>query len=416
MKILISAYACSPYQGSEAGVGWNFIYGLAQHHLLTVFVEEEKFKSDITDWLARDKNSHMQKVDFIFIKKKRNRRLRKIWPPSYYYYYKKWHQSVYDYVRKNLIIEDYDLTHQLTMVGFREPGFLWKLEIPFVWGPVGGGGYFPMKFLPSLGKRGFFFYLAYNIINYLHAKYLRRPKFAAKIADSGFIAATKENSVFFEKHWKSKSVIIPEVGLYIETIPQSHLRISLNKKHQVINVVWCGQLIPRKGLIHALDAICLLKKRNRVHLHIVGGGELHKDLQRYSRDLGLASIVTFHGEVARSDAVKLMKECDIALITSLRDLTSTVLLEYLSVGKPVIAPRHCGFVDILDDSCGYLIPLKSPMQFSRTIANILDKIVDDPKELYGKSISAKQKAEEHNWQNKIAYLNDIYSERTKRNQ
>jgi hypothetical protein len=26
----------------------------------------------------------------------------------------------------------------LNMIGYREPGYLWKLNVPFVWGPMGG--------------------------------------------------------------------------------------------------------------------------------------------------------------------------------------------------------------------------------------------------------------------------------------
>ena len=44
------------------------------------------------------------------------------------------------------------------MVGYREPGYLWKIEKPFVWGPIGGLENSPWRFLPSLGIKGFMFY------------------------------------------------------------------------------------------------------------------------------------------------------------------------------------------------------------------------------------------------------------------
>ncbi|MBM9532177.1 hypothetical protein JWG42_18650, partial [Desulfoprunum benzoelyticum] len=51
LKVLISAYACSPYKGSEPGVGWGFVAELAKHHDLWVIVEEEKFRADIERYL-----------------------------------------------------------------------------------------------------------------------------------------------------------------------------------------------------------------------------------------------------------------------------------------------------------------------------------------------------------------------------
>ena len=164
MRILVSAYACSPYQGSEASVGWGFIYELSKLHELVVFVEEEKFRKDIEKYLNKNQGK-LRSVKFIFVRKKRNRFLRKLWPPSYYRYYKKWHKDVYEIAKKLQSQSKFDIAHQLTMVGFREPGYLWKLNIPFVWGPVGGMGYFPYRFIGKLGFKGFIYYLAYNFFN-----------------------------------------------------------------------------------------------------------------------------------------------------------------------------------------------------------------------------------------------------------
>ena len=94
LKVLISAYAASPYQGSEAGVGWGIICSLAEHHELHVIVEEEKFRADIERFLKLNP-ARLSNVRFYFIRKKRNRKLRRIWPPSYYWYYRSWQKSTY---------------------------------------------------------------------------------------------------------------------------------------------------------------------------------------------------------------------------------------------------------------------------------------------------------------------------------
>ena len=51
-----------------------------------------------------------------------------------------------------------------------------------------------------------------------------------------------------------------------------------------------------------------------------------------------------------------MQDADIALITSLRELTSTVI-ESLSLGLPVVCLDHCGFSDVIDESCGIKVPV-----------------------------------------------------------
>ena len=128
-KIIISAYACSPYQGSEAAVGWGIITALAKFHELHIIVEEEKFRHEIASYEAfygKTKN-----ITFYFIKKNRAKLLRKVWPPSYYWFYRIWQWKAYKLAKKLHQSIQFDIAHQLTMVGYREPGYLWKLPIPF---------------------------------------------------------------------------------------------------------------------------------------------------------------------------------------------------------------------------------------------------------------------------------------------
>lgn len=52
MKILVSCYACSPYKGSEPGMGWNFVREIARRHELHILVES-KFQNDIERYLVQ---------------------------------------------------------------------------------------------------------------------------------------------------------------------------------------------------------------------------------------------------------------------------------------------------------------------------------------------------------------------------
>ena len=49
----------------------------------------------------------------------------------------------------------FDLIHYVGMIGYREPGYLWKLGLPYVWGPVGGTNNAPqqlMERMPLIGR------------------------------------------------------------------------------------------------------------------------------------------------------------------------------------------------------------------------------------------------------------------------
>ena len=47
-KILVSAYGCEPFRGSEAGVGWNWILQMARHNEMYVIARKND-KNKIED-------------------------------------------------------------------------------------------------------------------------------------------------------------------------------------------------------------------------------------------------------------------------------------------------------------------------------------------------------------------------------
>ena len=91
MKILINCYACSPYKGSEPGMGWNFIKSLCRLHELHI-ITESKFQQDLNQYFE-EHPEEKPFYHFYFIEKERHKKLRKIWPPSYYWFYKAWQKK-----------------------------------------------------------------------------------------------------------------------------------------------------------------------------------------------------------------------------------------------------------------------------------------------------------------------------------
>lgn len=213
-KVLVSVYACSPHRGSEPGMGWSYLKLIADRNEVWAIVEEEKWRKDIEKYLS-EHPGEMKSVHWTFIHKPRARLLRKIWPPSYYWFYRIWQWKVY---KKAVSLHreiKFDIVHQLNMVGYREPGYLWKLNAPFVWGPVGGLGYTDIRLFPLLGFVGSLEFFARNVINWLQCHLMRRPKLAArKAAQTGvLIAATLENQREAKKLWGVDSTVLCEIGV-----------------------------------------------------------------------------------------------------------------------------------------------------------------------------------------------------------
>lgn len=405
MKILISAYACSPYQGSEPGVGWGFVSELAKHHELWVIVEEEKFRDDIERYLI-DNPDFGKRVRFYFIRKQRNRLLRKFWPPSYYHYYRRWHEDARDLGRNLNEIVHFDLMHQLTMVGFREPGYLWQIDLPFVWGPVGGLGSFPWRFLPTVGFYGALYYIGYNLYNALQARFMSRPRLAARRAGSALISCTPDNQREALRFWCCDSTVISEVGLPRAPVSKPVVR----EPAQPMRIIWTGLHLPRKALNLGLSALAS-QQEQLWELHILGKGPCSAAWQQAAERLGLGARCRFHGWLPRDEALSVMESAHVMLITSLRDLTSTVTVEALAMGLPIVCLDHCGFAHVVDDSCGIKVPVTSPGQTIAALRDALGLLMQDEALRIRLARGALNRAQAFSWENKIAQLNTIYQHR-----
>jgi len=404
LKLLISAYACCPNRGSEPGMGWNFVLGLSEFHEVHVIVEKRKWEIPIIEYIKEHPGLE-KNLKFYFIDKQRNKWLRKIWPPSYYWFYKKWQIKALQLAIKLDRLEKFDIIHQLNMVGYREPGYLWKIDKPFVWGPIGGLENSPWNFLPSLGLKGWVFYTGRNIYNLFQRNLSNRAKQASKRNNATMIAATPGNHNLIKELWNANSEVICEVGqenLGIGIVPSKRTSST-----ESLKIIWSGQHTPRKNL--PLLLLALEKIEFPFELHILGKGEMTNSWKKIAYKKGLNQYCIWYGWIERKKAIEIMSAGHVFCITSISDLTSTVTLEALSYGLPIICLDHCGFSHVVTEECGIKITVNSPKEASFNIAVALNKLYSDETYRQRLSSGALSRASDFEWKMKIKQLNTIYT-------
>jgi len=404
LKILASVYACSPYHGSEPGIGWNFVKSIATNHDLWVITEKYEFQEQIETYLDAHPDLR-DRMTVYYIPKKQHPTLRKIWPPSYYWFYRRWQEKALRLSRSLCKEVSFDLVHHVTMSGFREPGYLWKLNLPFVWGPVGGMIQFPWRFLTRVGIRGGMYYLSRNVINAYQMRFSARPRKAARRAAGGLIAATGEIQEKMFRFWGVQSRIICEMG-QTDIIPRDHARRETGSP---ILLAWSARHSSGKALPILLHALSQLSGPVKWHLNVFGIGKRTDAWKKLSQRLHIDKNCTWHGWLPKDNAVSLMHRAHAFVVTSLKDLTSAVILEAISQGLPVICLDHCGFSDVITEECGIKIPVTTPQRASIGIAGAIEYLWND--ETYRRRLAqgALRRARDYAWEKKMEILNTVYS-------
>lgn len=102
-----------------------------------------------------------------------------------------------------------------------------------------------------------------------------------------------------------------------------------------------------------------------------GDGAYYREMQDLARALGLQDKVTFTGY--RSDIPALMKSMDVIVHASIRpEPFGMVLIEGMAMGKPVVATRAGGPLDIVVDGVtGYLVPVGDVDALGSVVSTLL---------------------------------------------
>lgn len=406
LSILINAYACSPNMGSEPGMAWNWCVNLAKYSELHI-ITEGKFRNEIEaalPTLPQGKNMH-------FYYNPVSEKIRKMcWNQGdwrFYKYYKEWQWKTY-LIAKDICQKTHiDILHQLNMIGFREPGYLWKIpDIPFVWGPVDAKESFPLAYLEGASLKTKLFIQLKNTITKWQLQHAKRVRLAVKRA-SCVISASSNSQQAFKKYFQIESPLLNETGCYI----QEHPIIDKSKK-EYLDVLWVGKLDFRKQLGLALRSIAATKNPH-IKLHIVGGGN-NFIYQTLAKELGIESQCKWYGAISHEEVQTIMQKSDVFFFTSVAEGTPHVVLEAIGNNLPVVCFDTCGQGDSINETVGRKIKLSNPNLSSQQFAMILNELENNRDMLKEMSENCKERQKELSWDRKAQQMIGLYQKILKR--
>jgi glycosyltransferase involved in cell wall biosynthesis len=410
-NILVCAYAISPLRGSEFSVAWNYINEMSKdNNLIVLYGSAGNHMGDFVEldnWMLVNSipNVKFYPVFPNQIAVKLNYLNRKgVLPYIFYLAYNIWHRQVYKTAKKIIENDQIDLIHFLNPIGYREPGFLWKFNIPYIWGPIGGVPNRPKHLFNDLTFKNKIFFTVRNWTNTFQFKYNRRLKKALNSADL-LLTATTENQILIEEEYNKKSIYLPENAI-IES--EFNRRVIEIVSGEVCEIAWIGSIDSRKSLNFLIEALREVKSQNW-HLNIIGEGSLKTSMQLLAKKSQINDKITWHGQIKRKEVYEILNSTHLHVITSLGEGNPTTIWEAMNRGIPTISLNHCGMKDVICEKCGVKIKIETVQQIKNDLAFVISDFIHNPTKINDLSKGVLECSMKFTWNKRRELFNEYYN-------
>lgn len=423
MNILIVAHEFSPYLGSECAVGWNLVIELAKNNRITVIIAEtNQFKTnyyynDYKDYTS--KNYLTNNLTVIPVPQTKfgnliayfnslisNKKTTIGLPILYFLTYNLWQRSVYKFVKENINLNEIDIIHQLTSISFREPGYLWKLNKPFFWGPISGNVKIPFGFYNLLGYNQKIIQIIRSALLFLQINFSKRIIAASK-KSSVLFCVTREDYDHFNNLSLNKIIPMLDVGC----VTQSIIKNNLNSKEE-IHFLWIGRIVPSKALellLYSIKNIQEQNENNNYSFTIIGDGPDMQKNKYLAKKLNLKNI-NWLGHLPHKEVLDILSKGSCLIHTSIREATSATILEALSFSVPVICHDAFGMSIAINDNCGIKIPLINTKTSISGFTDAIKLLIDNRTLLNKFSKNALIRSKALSWEQMAHQINKNYIE------
>ena len=407
MRILYDCFSCSPYYGSDEGIGWMWPYLMRKYHEVWALVRNDR-KKDIEEYCRDNK---IEDIHFVYCD-----------IPEYlnfYYYNKKrgkngtldflLYQFLWQFVALNkakLLHKKvhFDIVHHVCTNDFRLLGFMYQLNTPFIIGPIGGA----QETSESL---------KIYVHEHIRKEKLRKAINQLMIALPGYKKALrKADRIYFSNietfsylapyiKNKNKCSLLTEIGTVDswEKIPTNTHTMDR------CTFLWVGRMEYRKGLELLIDVIRKLPLNKKWNVVLCGDGSERLKIQKMVSGSNFSDRVSFLGHVSYLEIMEIYRDATVFVFPSLRETTGTVLLEAMSCGLPVICLKQGGAANIVNEQTGFLIDVDNLSQCLNQFAHAMEFFIDHPEAAVRMGENARNHAlTDYSWNSKIDFMNREY--------
>jgi len=173
-----------------------------------------------------------------------------------------------------------------------------------------------------------------------------------------------------------------------------------NQKTETLKLLTVGRLSVTKRVEILIDVAELLSRQGfKLHLTIVGGGDLENNLRKMVLQKELGNIVEITGRIESKKMPQLYRQNHIFISATIQEGMSNAMLEAMASGLPIVTTPCEGVKELIADN-GIVVKQAS----KESIANAIKSIADNEKLHNKMCFEARKQAENFSWK----YVADKY--------
>jgi len=409
MKVLIIAEVCNPNWPSLPGFSYSLANALANKIDVTL-VTHIRNKENI-----EKENHNFSEIIYIdneFIASpldKLSKWFRRLgiggWMTNMglrYPAYIAFEKKIYENLRTRLDNKEFDIIHRISPVSPTLPSPLASLtDIPFILGPINGSLPWPAQYRDEIKKER-------ELVIHIRKIFKFLPYYKSTYHDSHLLLAAFEHvKKDIPNQYLNKIIKFDELGVDIDIYKPLIKKFNNDQK---INFLFVGRLVPYKGAHVVIKAFAESNYlRENHHLIIVGDGPEKEFLEDLIEVNNLSQSVQMVGWKNQEEVADYMRNADVFVFPTIREVGGNVIIEAMASGLPVIVPDYGGPRELVNQNTGFKIPLGNKDNFLKAHIKVMEDIALSPELRQRLSIEARKFIiNKYSWESKANKLLEIY--------
>lgn len=198
----------------------------------------------------------------------------------------------------------------------------------------------------------------------------------AKAEHSKFIVAISEFGRGQLMRW-TRAADWPKLTVVRCGIDAAFLATPATPVPDVSTVVCVGRLVEQKAQLVLVEAVGLLARRGiRVDLRLVGDGPMRPDVEAAIVRHNVADRVKILGWMSAADVRAQMLAARVVAQPSLAEGLPVALMEAYALRRPVVTTQIAGIPELVEASCGWIVPPGSAERLADALAEAIATPVD----------------------------------------